>query len=620
MNEQKHRILVIDDDPLIRKLVSTTLEAKGFSVLLARDGEEGLNTVSEEHPDLVITDIMMPKVDGFELVRRLRNDPMVSRTPLVILSAKGEEEDLVKGLELGADDYITKPFRPKELIARLNTIFRRKEERVGKIEPPENGPFTEEGLQQLARCTFETFVVGVGNKSAYEAARAVADNPGVRFNPLFLYGGPGLGKTHLMSSVANVAYARNPSIKARYLTSEVFSQQILEAYRSREVDQLRRRYTDLDILIIDDIQFLAISPSLQHVAADLLSRMYDGKKQIIISSDRRPEELGTLTEEITTGFTIGLVIEVDRPDASLRSRILRSKVDQYKWPLDESIVEYLAQNLDADIRTLEGAAKRLVAMNSLSGELIDRPLIDRIISEVTPDESDENTIPSHVSSIAESYVPVYSESSSGESPLPAAQMAEDETRYDRESRFREFDDYAHVERIWGIPEEVAFKAPASVKHVAILIGNSMPLIVDSIEALANRTQAVDSLPEGERWAYMLNASTESPQWVFIGLNDPDDIHVFTPSFGNAETISVVTILDGKNPAILHARNMISAMPDSYRRQVVIIVNIDRDTLELTGTSLSRSLRSVFRIPEEIPMVLSPGIAPEDCRKWFGEDL
>jgi len=617
VNEQEHRILVIDDDPLIRKLVSTTLEAKGFSVLLAQDGEEGLNTVSEEHPDLVITDIMMPKVDGFELVRRLRNDPMVSRTPLVILSAKGEEEDLVKGLELGADDYITKPFRPKELVARLNTIFRRNEERVGKIEPPEHGPFTEEGLQQLARCTFETFVVGVGNKSAYEAARAAADNPGARFNPLFLYGGPGLGKTHLMSSMANMAYSRNPKLKIRYLTSEVFSQQILEAYRSREVDQLRTRYTDLDILIIDDIQFLAISQSLQHVAADVLSRMYDSTKQIIISSDRRPEELATLTEEITTGFTIGLVVEVDRPDASLRSRILRSKADQYKWPLDESVVEYLAQNLDADIRTLEGAAKRLVAMKSLSGEQIDMPLVDRIISEVTPDESDLTIIPEHVPSRAESFVSVYQESSSGDTSLP---MDEIETKSDYESRFKEFDAFADVERIWGVPEEVAFKAPASVKHAVILIGNSMPLIVDSIEALANRTKGVDSLPEGERWAYMLNASTEFPQWVFVGLNDPDDIHVFTPSFGNAETISVVTILDGKNPAILHARNMISAMPDSYRRHVVIIVNIDRDTLELTGTSLSRSLRSVFRIPEEIPMVLSPGIAPEDCRKWFGEDL
>jgi len=352
VSDHEQRILVVDDDPLILKLLRTTLETAGYSVYAAQDGEEGLAAVRNEHPDLVITDIMMPKVDGFELVRRLRDDPIVGAIPLVILSAKGEETDLVKGLELGADDYVTKPFRPKELVARINSIFRRQGERIGKVAPPDHGPFAGEGLQQLARCTFETFVVGVGNKSAYEAAVTVADNPGYRFNPLFLYGGPGLGKTHLMSSVANIVYSRDQNMKVRYLTSEVFSQQILEAYRSRNVDQLRKRYTGLDILIIDDIQFLAISPSLQHVAADILSRMYDNNKQIIISSDRRPEELSTLTEDITTSLVIGLVVEVDRPDASLRSRILKSKVDHYGWPLDQSTVEYLARNLDADIRTL----------------------------------------------------------------------------------------------------------------------------------------------------------------------------------------------------------------------------------------------------------------------------
>jgi len=309
---------VVDDDPLMVNLLQATLRADGYAVVSARDGHEGLASLREERPDLMISDVMMPRMDGFELVARLRQDSLVGDTPVIILSAKGEEEDIVKGLGLGADDYVSKPFRRMELLARVKTILTRRRALLTRTAPPPEGPFAGGPLDHLAALTFDTFVVGPGNRSAFEAAKGAAENPGLRFNPLFLYGGPGLGKTHLMASLANYAFTKNASTRALYLTSEVFSQQILEAYHNRTVDDLKRQYLVSDIMIIDDVQFLAISPTLQSVAADMLAVMYDQGRQIVVSSDRRPEELSTLVEEMSHAFAFGLVVEIDRPDSTLR--------------------------------------------------------------------------------------------------------------------------------------------------------------------------------------------------------------------------------------------------------------------------------------------------------------
>lgn len=610
----EHRILVVDDDPLMVKLLQATLENRGFDVLVATDGQEGLDTIKDEHPDLVVSDIMMPKVDGFELVQRLRADPMVGNTPVVILSAKGEEEDLVKGLELGADDYVTKPFRPNEFVARLQTILRRRGALAQGIRPSAEAPFSEEGLQHLSQYTFENFVTGIGNRSAYEAALASAENPGTRFNPLFLYGGPGLGKTHLMCSLATRAHQKDKSIKVQYLSSETFSQQVLEAYRARSTADLRERYLSLDILIIDDIQFLAISPSLQHVAADILSDMYDQGKQIVISSDRRPEAIATLSGGIATGLGIGLVVEVDHPDASLRSRILRFKAEQNAWPLERDLLDHLASHLESDVRTLEGVAKRLVAMNALSGIPLDTQAVDDLISEVTRSEEDEAPPPEQTPSRFEEFLPG--------SPRVDIDIAEEEKQAD--DRLPEYEDPLAEEfhrsalmiRTTGLPEDVAFRVPHPGIRSVVIVGNSRALVVDTIEALAARNGESPGIPEGDRWAYMLHVDNEKPEWLLVGLNQWDDTKIFAPAFGNNGTPMILVVLDSKSPKILDARRLISSLPSDWPAVVVVLVSADVETLEGTRKTLTESLRRLFRVPADVPMVVSGTMDTYESRHWL----
>ncbi len=175
------------------------------------------------------------------------------------------------------------------------------------------GPFETETQERLTRYTFDNFVVGTGNRSAYRLARAAAESPGLRFNPLFIYGGPGLGKTHLMCALASNVYERDSDTNVRYLTSQAFAEQILDAYRSREVEQFERQYIQTDVLLIDDIQLLAMSQSLQSVVARILGEIYEQGKQIVVSSDRRPQDLRGLAQEITARFSTGVIIEeIDR--------------------------------------------------------------------------------------------------------------------------------------------------------------------------------------------------------------------------------------------------------------------------------------------------------------------
>lgn len=607
MNEE--RVLVVDDDPLFQQLVRTTLEQAGYAVITASNGEEGLETIQGEHPDLVISDVMMPKVDGFELVRRLRADPLVGTTPLIILSAKGDEEDFVKGLELGADDYVAKPFRTKELTARVKSMLRRRAALLENRAPSVKGPFAEEGLEHLAALSFDNFVVGAGNRSAYEAALAASENPGSRFNPLFLYGGPGLGKTHLMCALSNAAFERLGAVKVLYRTSEVFSQQILDAYENRRVSQLKEEYLGLDILVIDDIQFLAISPSLQVVASEIFSEMYDRGKQMIISSDRRPEELQAITEEISSGFGIGLVVEVDRPDASLRAKILSFKAKQHAWPIPDDVLDYLANELSSDVRTLEGIAKRMVAMNTLGGVPLTRELVDDLIREISgsaesgvPVEHSDDSISRAFESYAER---MEGAKDSEEKPVPTDPITE------------EFTAMLGVKRVFGEVEDVAASIPEADATPVVVLGSSRALVVDTIEALVGRADRSSGMPEGNRWAYMAHLDSKSPKHVLLGISRWEHENELAIAMQGLLYPVCLIVLDSKSPNVLDARRLISSVPEAWRKAVVVLVGVDTESLEGSGTALSKSLQRLFRIPDEIPMTVSGLITTAASRNWLG---
>jgi DNA-binding response OmpR family regulator len=622
------RILVIDGDRPTRQLLHSVLERQGCSVLGASDGEEGLRLIQGERPDLVISEVMTARLDGFELARRLRSDPAVRTTPLMLLSARAEEQDKVKGLTVGADDYMTKPFGTRELVARVGAIIRRHE--MFGSQPPHipQGPFAAEGLKYLAKYRFDSFVVGGGNRSAYEAARAAAASPGVRFNPLFLYGGPGLGKTHLMCAIANRVFEKNNAAKALYLTSEVLSGHIVDAHRNRYVDRLRRDYLDADVLVVDDIQFLSISESLQSVAADILSDMYDHGKQIVISSDRRPEKLRTLSTEISTAFALGLVVRMERPDAVLRTEILRFKARRNGWPIRDDLLAYLGHQVDADVRTLEGLASKLVAMNTLTGAPVERTVVDTLIRDVTLagvgrwPVSDARPV-----SVRRPLLPT------AKGPVPwrtreNMQRARSNQSLPRaigvQRRWRseiaapkypnplvtEFPGDVPVRRVSGLPEDVAASVPQVQARPIVVLGASSSLVQRTVEALMGRSGPSRGPLGDERWAYMAHVEGRRPNWLLVGTS------VWNGN-GLAEALTAsqppvfLVVLDGKSPQISEARELLASVPKGHGLVVVVTVNAFTEGKE----ALAEMLRPLFGVPKGTPVVVASGVHPVDSRRW-----
>ncbi len=600
---KRARVLAVDDDRQVLELVRDSLDQADYEVLTAMDGDEGLETIKGEHPDVVISDIMMPKLDGFELIRRLRSDPIVGGTLLMILSARADEADKLRGLELGADDYMTKPFGPRELVARVGALLRRRDMIRRMTCAPPRGPFAVEGLEHLANHRFDSFVVGLGNRSAYEAAKAAAESPGLRFNPLFLYGGPGLGKTHLMCALANEAYERNNKIRALYLTSEVFGGQIMDAYRNREVRQLRQRYLDADIMVIDDIQFLGMSISLQAVAAEILAEMYDQGKQIAISSDRRPEHLETLSAEISSSFGLGLVVEMDRPDATLRTKILRFKAARQNWAIEDELLDYLGDRLESDIRTLEGVAKKLVAMKTLQGLRLDEGVVDRLVDAVMGEAA-----PAPAPSVSR-----VREDREGAVPTEETEEAEAEQRVQKfpNPLVVEFSRDAPVRRVTGAPGEITAQIPPVGARALVVLGSSGALVVDAVEGVVGRGERPERLPQGERWAYMAHLDVPDPNWLVIGCSEWNKEGVLAQSLNGSAPPVFLLVLDSRSPRVLQERDLIASVPDESPLVVVVMVGVCPDDPK----ALSQMLRRLFRVPESVPVVASDSITTRGSRAW-----
>ncbi len=602
------RILAIDDEVSILSLLTRALENEGFEVLTATDGEKGLETIRTEHPDLVISDILMPRIDGLELIQMMRKDPFIASTPFIMLSGKGTIADQIKGLELGADDYIAKPFEMNLLVVRVKAMLRQVELLKKKTETAAQGPFAEEGLELFASHKFEDFIIGDENRKAYEAAKDVSERPGWRFNPLFLYGGPGRGKTHLMCAVANAAFERDNSIRALYLTSQVFSDQILDAYENRKVEELKRSYLQSDMFFIDDIQFLAISPSLQAVAADILSAMYNNERQIMICSDRRPEEIRSITTEISRRFGVGLVGEIGPPTAALRSTILRTKARKKNWPIPDLLLDRIANRVISDVRTLEGIAKKLVAMQALGGVSIDEKIVDDVIRQVSE------------TSVKSDPTPGSGETRDRGSAAAGADKVSDSMDRTAEAAghlVKELSRELQVMRAWGLPEEVGPEIPRVGAQPVIVLGTSGALVADVVDALSGLEGQMSLIPEGDRWAYLVHRDCSRPKWILMGTNQwrkGDELDKAID--GNKKPVFLV-MLDSPTPRIPEVRNLIASIP-SDRGLVVVFVASLVEYYQDKGARgiLLTSMRKLFRIPEEAPLVLASVVNGHDCREWL----
>jgi chromosomal replication initiator protein len=262
-------------------------------------------------------------------------------------------------------------------------------------DPPEHKPMAERaafgapGLP-FPNYTFETFVAGPSNRFAHAAAMAVADTPPSKaYNPLFIYGGVGLGKTHLLVAIGHQMFGLSPRLRVKYVTSESFMAEFIKAVRERQGYQFAARYRDIDVLMVDDIQFLAKREETQTEFFHTFNHLHGSGKQIAIASDRPPHELSGLEERLVSRFRWGLCVDVQPPDLETRIAILQLKAERERLTVPHEVIEFVASKFDQSVRELEGALVRVAAWSELTGAPVDQELAERALQDLIPQAESE---------------------------------------------------------------------------------------------------------------------------------------------------------------------------------------------------------------------------------------
>jgi len=269
---------------------------------------------------------------------------------------------------------------------------------------------TDDAVTLNPNYTFSSFVVGESNKFAHAGAMAVCEKPAVLFNPLFIYGGPGLGKTHLAHAVGNKIKEQRPDANVLYVTSEKFTNDFINTIMSGSgTIEFRNRYRTCDVFIIDDIQFIANKDQTQVEFFHTFNALHESGKQMIITSDRPPKEMKELEERLRTRFEWGLIADIKRPDLETRVAILKKKASEENFEVSDDIMFYIAEHLKSNIRNLEGVLKRLMAYNVLMGKPITMELADDAIKEFLNKTSDPHVNTEYILSIVANYFNVTSD-------------------------------------------------------------------------------------------------------------------------------------------------------------------------------------------------------------------
>jgi chromosomal replication initiator protein len=245
--------------------------------------------------------------------------------------------------------------------------------------------FKEEPLDSLRlnpRFTFDNFIVGASNRMAHAASLAVANAPGKSYNPLFIYGGVGLGKTHLMQAIAHHTLSQNHQTKVKYISSEKFTNELILAIQNRTTERFRQKYRNVDVLLIDDIHFLSGKEAAQEEFFHTFNVLYDYHKQIVISSDRPPKEIPRLEERLVSRFGWGLVVDIQPPDFETRVAILKKKLEKDPIKIEEEVIYFIAKNITTNIRELEGALIRIIAYSLIENKPITLGLAKDILKDM----------------------------------------------------------------------------------------------------------------------------------------------------------------------------------------------------------------------------------------------
>ena len=251
--------------------------------------------------------------------------------------------------------------------------------------------------------TFENFVVGPNNSYAHAMAKAVTEDPGRSYNPLFIYGNSGLGKTHLMYAIANVLRRTHPEFRIIYVKGEDFTNELITAIQKADVQSFRNKYRVVDLLLLDDVQFIAGKERTQEEFFHTFNALYEAKKQIVLTSDRPPKEINTLEERMKTRFEWGLLADIQPPDFETRIAIIRDKAVKMSIELPDEVSNYIAENIQSNIRQLEGAVKKIKAMHELMGERITVSLAENAIDALRTENPGLNPTPERIMEAVANY-------------------------------------------------------------------------------------------------------------------------------------------------------------------------------------------------------------------------
>jgi chromosomal replication initiator protein len=255
----------------------------------------------------------------------------------------------------------------------------------------------------VSKYTFDTFVVGQSNRFAHAAALAAAETPGTQYNPLFIYGGVGLGKTHLLQAIGHYVLRHHPGLKVRYLTLETFTNEFINALRDDSIEGFKNRYRTVDALLIDDVQFLHKKEQTQEEFFHTFNTLYDAQKQIVLTSDRHPKALATLEDRLVSRFEWGLITDIQPPDLETRVAILRKKARTDRITLaDDDTLMLIASRVPTNIRELEGCLTRVVAYSSITKRPIDVELAREVLKDIPETAASRVTIDAILSAVSES--------------------------------------------------------------------------------------------------------------------------------------------------------------------------------------------------------------------------
>ena len=326
---------------------------------------------------------------------------------------------LIPSYQVHSLDYISKKFKFDFKVAISEMMdeeyeieFILENDKLKKEQVKETSPvynLNYENAKLNPKYTFETFVVGNNNKFAHSASLAVAESPGSIYNPLFLYGGPGLGKTHLMQAIGNFILKENPDTKVLYVTSEDFTNEVIESIRSgnaAKMSKLRDKYRTVDVLMVDDVQFIIGKESTQEEFFHTFNALYSEDKQIILSSDRPQKEMETLEERFRSRFECGIKADIQSPDFETRMAILQKKAEMepYAKNIDKEIIKYIATNIKSNIRELEGAFNKVIAFAKLNKAELTLSLAEEAIKDmIYPDKPKEITPSLIINVVAEHF-------------------------------------------------------------------------------------------------------------------------------------------------------------------------------------------------------------------------